>query len=89
MEGKTHDLNHDLTFSAHTFNCVCHSIRSMFRVLGIDNFGDNSKQGYFFEKKLNKFFVEPYKIKLFPAEYYRGCPKKKIGCMQDLTPLDG
>ena len=41
------------------------------------------------KKKLNKFFVEPYKIKLFPAEYYRGCPKKKIGCMQDLTPLDG
>jgi hypothetical protein len=36
---KTHDLNHDLTFSAHTFNCVCHSKRSMFRVLGIYNFG--------------------------------------------------
>ena len=35
---KTHDLNHDLTFSAHTINCVCHSIRSMFRVLGIYNF---------------------------------------------------
>ena len=34
MKGKTHDLNHDLTFSAHTNNCVCHSIRSMFRVLG-------------------------------------------------------
>ena len=28
----------DLTFSAHTFNCVCHYIRSMFRVLGIYNF---------------------------------------------------
>ena len=28
---KTHDLNHDLPFSAH-------SIRSMFRVLGIYNF---------------------------------------------------
>ena len=35
MKGKTHDLNHDLTFSALTINCVCHSIRSMFRVLGI------------------------------------------------------
>ena len=33
MKGKTHDLNHYLTFSAHTINCVCHSIRSMFRVL--------------------------------------------------------
>jgi hypothetical protein len=32
VKGKTHDLNHDLTFSAHTINCVCHSIRSMFRV---------------------------------------------------------
>ena len=38
MKGKSHDLNHDLTFSAHTINCVCHSIRSMFRVLGIYNF---------------------------------------------------
>ena len=26
-------------FTAHTFNCVCHSISSMFRVLGIYNFG--------------------------------------------------
>ena len=32
------DLNHDLTFSAHIINSVCHSIRSMFRVLGIYNF---------------------------------------------------
>ena len=43
VKGKTHnlnhDVNHDLTFSAHTINCVCHSIRSMFRVLGIYNFG--------------------------------------------------
>ena len=38
-ERETHDLNHDLTFSAHTINCVRHSIRSMFKVLGIYNFG--------------------------------------------------
>ena len=25
-------------FTAHTFNCVCHSIRTMFRVLGMYNF---------------------------------------------------
>jgi hypothetical protein len=37
----THDLNHDLTFIAHTINCVCHSIRSM--LLGIHNFGNNKK----------------------------------------------
>ena len=43
MKGKTHDLNHDLTFSAHTINCVGHSIRSMFRVLGIYNFGSWKK----------------------------------------------
>ena len=33
MKGKTHDSNHDLTFSAHTINCVCHSKRLMFRVV--------------------------------------------------------
>ena len=38
VKGKTHDLNHDLTFSTHTINCVFHSIRSMFRVLGIYSF---------------------------------------------------
>ena len=39
VKGKTHDLNNDLTFSANTINYVCHSIRSMFRVLGMYNFG--------------------------------------------------
>ena len=34
VKGKPHDL----TFSAHTIKCVCQSIRSMFRVLGIYNF---------------------------------------------------
>ena len=34
VKGKTHDLNHDLTFSAHT----SHSKRSVFRVLDIYNF---------------------------------------------------
>jgi len=43
MKYITHDLNHDLTFYAHTINCVCHSIRSMFRVLGIYNFGFSIK----------------------------------------------
>ena len=37
-ERKIHDLNHDLTFSVHTINCMCHSIMSMFRPLGIYNF---------------------------------------------------
>ena len=38
VKGKTHDLNHDLTFYAHTINYVCHCIRSMFRALGVYNF---------------------------------------------------
>ena len=35
---NNHDLNHDLTFYARIINCVCHSIRAMFRVLGVYNF---------------------------------------------------
>ena len=31
-------------FTAHTFNCVCHSIRTMFRVLGIYNFDSYTKE---------------------------------------------
>ena len=27
-------------FTAHTFNCVCHCIRVMFRLLGMYNFGE-------------------------------------------------
>ena len=30
-------------FTAHTFNCVCHCIRVMFRVLGMYNFGARLK----------------------------------------------
>ena len=40
----THELNHDLDSTAHTINCVCHSIKSMFRVLGIYNFGQHMQQ---------------------------------------------
>ena len=32
-------------FTAYTINCVCHSIRSMFRVLGINNFVHDKKAG--------------------------------------------
>ena len=38
MKWINHDLNHYKYFTAHTINCVCHCIRSMFRVLGIYNF---------------------------------------------------
>jgi glycine cleavage system regulatory protein len=43
LKSETNDLNHDLTFSAHTIKCECHSIRSMFRVLGIYNFSASSR----------------------------------------------
>ena len=33
-------------FTAHTFNCVCHCIRAMFRVLGMYNFGRLINQNY-------------------------------------------
>ena len=31
-------------FTAHTFKCVCHCRRAMFRVLGMYNFGAKVKQ---------------------------------------------
>ena len=36
MKEITPDLNHNLIFYC---SCVCHKIRSLFRVLGINNFG--------------------------------------------------
>ena len=66
MKGKTHDLNHDLTFPAHTINCVCHSIRSMFRVLGIDNFGPNPKRA---REQRNGVMIL-FKIALFITNNY-------------------
>ena len=32
-------------FTAHTFKCVCHCRRAMFKVLGMYNFGPNTHQG--------------------------------------------
>ena len=56
-ESKTHDLNHDLTFSAHTINCMCHSIRSMFRVLGVYNFEHHLKKVGKWRQIISKVFV--------------------------------
>ena len=61
-ERKTHDLNHDLTLSAHTINCVCHSIRSMFRVHGIYNFAfrvHNSGMQTIFEVQNLRYNLSP------------------------------
>ena len=41
--GHDISLKSDLTFSAHTINCVCHSIRPIFGVLCIYNFGCRAK----------------------------------------------
>ena len=69
---KSERKNHDLTFSAHTINCMCHSIRSMFRVLGIHNFGTSTKwflfgtsHGHLPEKKNSDL-----KWQLLKAVYY-------------------
>ena len=36
---RVKEITHDVTFyCTHTINCVCQSIMSMFRVLGIYNF---------------------------------------------------
>ena len=54
----THDLNHDLTFYAHTINCVCHSIRSMFRVLWVYNFGKSVEISVTIEKRVSHVTLE-------------------------------
>ena len=56
MKLTTHDLSHDLTFSAHIINCVCHCIRSMFRVLGIYNFDSKYKTELDVKKNTLSFF---------------------------------
>ena len=38
-------------FTAHTFICVCHCIRVMFRVLGMYNFGGWSEKCYIYYSK--------------------------------------
>ena len=58
-----HDLNHDLTFYAHTFKCVCHSIRSMFGVLGVYNFEARAEikkyfVGFLVQMRTRKFAFE-------------------------------
>ena len=40
---KSEKKNMIQNFSAYTIKCVCHSIRPMFRVLGIYNFGGMEK----------------------------------------------
>ena len=41
-------------FTAHTIECVCHSIRPMFGVLGLYNFAFGSKINEFERKKSEK-----------------------------------
>ena len=61
MKGKTHDLNHYLIFSAHTIYCVCYSISSMFRALGIYNFGTYvTYELVFLEMNIIKYILTKY-----------------------------
>ena len=41
-------------FTAHTFNCVCHCIRVMFRVLGMYNFAQHVLPMFCKERASNK-----------------------------------
>ena len=45
-------------FTAHTFKCLCHCRRAMFRVLGMYNFDFWFKND---EVKLSRFFFEIYR----------------------------
>ena len=69
MKGKTHDLNHDLTFFAHTINCVCHSIRSMFRVLGIYNFGIRANVDENEDDNVTSEMISPHYVRIL-LKYY-------------------
>ena len=101
MKGKTHDLNHNLKFSAHIINCVCHSIRSMFRVLGIYNFGPKTKlQSPFYvselicrfdlrnsiSRRLTKSFDAKPNANEEDSYFYEWFSKKKQTNLLHLTP---
>ena len=58
----THELNHDLAFYC-THNCVCHSINSMFRVLG--NFAFYMKYMSIFAKIWKTMYLCRSDIDLF------------------------
>ena len=55
-------------FTAHTFNCVCHCIRAMFRVLGMYNFGSNMKYEWQISNIANSSVHKLYRIDI---EFYK------------------
>ena len=61
-------------FTAHTFKCVCHCRRAMFRVLGMYNFGTNANFSTKFYKLSNNMYVPN---------------SKKCGCFTLFTYLRG
>ena len=61
-------------FTAHTFNCVCHCIRAMFRVLGMYNFAEKFNS-------MNLFNISlccDMGIVIFDLHGYGGCLRAKI-----------
>ena len=57
-------------FTAHTFKCVCHCRRAMFRVLGMYNFDiciNLTKHGF----ELHGFFLEPKSAYLEALLYFK------------------
>ena len=57
-------------FTTHTINCACHSLRSMFRVLGMYNFAKRVKQWIFERLEENDRIV----VKAITAEAFKSSP---------------
>ena len=62
-------------FTAHTFNCVCHCIRVMFRVLGMYNFDRHFKKLSKSDKSQKKAEFKAPKMK--PMRVIQATPKAK------------
>ena len=78
------------TFSAHTINCVCHSIRSMFRVLGIYNSALTiNKNTIYHQKKKKASKHVKLLIIAIPNKYLDNWHDMKTFCRpSNLTPSD-
>ena len=61
-------------FSAHTINCVCHSIRSMFRLLGIYNFALKYKKN---ATVLCLKYFERIELLAMPCKYIKSVNAKE------------
>ena len=67
-------------FTAHTINCVCHSMRTMFRVLGIYNFGATHKYSRVHENSTSTYvLIIVWNCKLYKS-VLKDVRKNRINC---------